>query len=353
MYQQVLAHLQAGKPSDEQVRAALERPIDQPSAGVEIPARHPLYDASGAIINYEHPESRLGFSLNTPRAWDSYRPEDLPEGRQTPVFLVDRLPGAPDAWRLPSPEGITVVNFVVGIEWGTALWIDLTCNDSLPMEVAAKISIRGVNPLTGTAINGLALEKVTHCSKHGVPLDENHRCPKCPTVQHPRENYFTTCNKSEDENKVYFWLDGWRVGSIVRQWVFTQDMDRDIASQVMGDGRKPTPNIGIAFHYARNPKPKPKPKPVSRSRGGLMLRGGMRGAEAFSMGDVGVAGGEQIDQDVGFDPKGLHHWQSRPNLIAVIHLSGIDTLRQIMGQRGSSGDAGWMSGMRGADGQKL
>ena len=173
----------------------------------------------------------------------------LPPGTPVPVYPVDMLPGCPADWIRAAGSYVCPVS----TNWG--LWFDWTDNDSL--NTAILPSVKGMNPITGQKISGLALEKyVEKCPKHNKPFKGDERfCEECG-YKWPPQNYVAAPNT--------LWWDSWKQpDGTGRQFFFSEDEARDIATLVIGK-ENVVPAFGFAFF---EPKVRRELPPVSKSRG--------------------------------------------------------------------------------------
>jgi len=159
----------------------------------------------------------------------------LPAGQTISVFPLDSLPGAPESWvREPG-------SFVCPVRPNWALWFDWTMNDSYNTAIMA--SVKGMNPITGLKIDGIGLHKYDEkCPKHGCDFKGDRFCPECE-YKWPPQNYVCSPNT--------LWWDGFRQpdGS-VRQFFFSEDESRDIASLVIGE-ENTVPAFGFVFYKTK------------------------------------------------------------------------------------------------------
>jgi len=184
---------------------------------------------------------------------------DLPPGRMATVFPVDCLPGSPKEWIKGSGS------YVVPIESDFGIWFDWKTGDyTQDLNTAIIPSIKGMNPITGRKIDSLRLEEYSHkCPIHNKDFSHSRFCTECG-YEWPPQNYVT-----KDSGEI--WLDGFRQpdGS-VRQFFFTDEEERDIASAVIGK-QNTVPAFGFAFYRPKNPRTPPN-NSVMR---GVCLDGGM------------------------------------------------------------------------------
>jgi len=170
--------------------------------------------------------------MKAPRLTDNGCVRGLPQGSQIPVFPITALPACPGEWL--REEGVYVCP--VDTEWG--LWFDWTMNDV--MNTAVVPSVKGMNPITGLEVEGPGLETYKKCCpRHGTEFGPNRLCEECG-YRWPAQNYVT--------QESTMWWDGFRQpdGS-VRQFFFTDDDRRDIASAVIGK-ENTVPAFGFVFY---------------------------------------------------------------------------------------------------------
>lgn len=179
--------------------------------------------------------------MRAPRLKDTGKPQGLPPGERVPVYPVACLPGCPEDW--VRSEGSYVCP--VDPEWG--LWFDWRGNDEL--NTAVLTSVKGLNPITGQKIDKLRLEKFTKCPIHDEDFCENRLCKKCG-YKWPAQSYVAAPNT--------LWWDGFRqADGTVRQFFFSADEERDIASHIIGK-KNTVPAFGFAFFKTKVHRTPPK-----------------------------------------------------------------------------------------------
>jgi len=210
------------------------------------------------------------------------RVHGLPPGLPVPVFPIAALPAAPEGW------GRAAGTYVcpVAPDWG--LWFDFTMND--PLNTAILPSIKGMNPITGQKINTIDLEQYKDkCPIHGCDLSHERYCEECG-YKLPPQNYICTAP---------LWWDGFRQpdGS-VRQFFFSEEEERDVASAVIGK-KNTVPAFGFAFFKPKNPRVMAKEE---LTRGGIVLDD--CGDDATYGGAMGASAGanETFSKPVFFSP---------------------------------------------------
>ena len=180
-----------------------------------------------------------GFNANIRRAprLKGDKVFQLPPGREIPVFPVGCFPKAPNNWVRDAGS------YVCPVDPDWALWFDWQQNDH--ENTAILPSVKGVNPITGRKTDGFALEQYAEkCPIHEEAFGANRLCEKCG-YQWPAQSYVAAPNT--------LWWDGWRQpDGTVRQFFFTAEDERDIASAIIGK-ENTMPAFGFAFY-----KPKVK-----------------------------------------------------------------------------------------------
>jgi hypothetical protein len=187
---------------------------------------------------FVHVMEHAGFKaslMKAPMLKDTGKAHGLPPGEKLPVVPIANLPGCPESW---SREAGT---YVCPIDVGWSLWFDFTMNNRLNTAVVP--SVKGMNPITGQPIGGPQLESYEEkCPVHGTPFGHNLLCEECG-YRWPSQNYLT--------HESILWLDGFRQpDGTVRQFFFTEDDKRDIASIVMGK-ENTMPAFGFVFYKPR------------------------------------------------------------------------------------------------------
>jgi hypothetical protein len=195
----------------------------------------PLYATEILDRGYKIQMEHKGFKATLMRATrlkDNGRPHALPPGFPVPVYPVDALPGCPGDWMRGGG------NYVCPVNPDEGLWFDWTDND--PLNTAVLPSVKGMNPITGQKLEGLALEQYKeNCPIHKTKFSEGRLCEKCG-YKWPAQSYACAPNR--------LWWDGFRQpDGTVRQFFFTEDEKRDIASIVIGK-QNTVPAFGFAFY---------------------------------------------------------------------------------------------------------
>lgn len=177
--------------------------------------------------------------LHMPDKVSDDKVNQLPPYAHTHAYRVDDYERSASKWPKSSKD---IGSYFVGVREDKGLWLDFNDNNNLDHDVAIVISIQGVNPITGQPTE-LRLEQYEKkCPVHNVNFEENRHCPKCGFCW-PAQNYISTTGTTVGR----LWLYGFRMpDGKVRQYVFTADELKGIASQIVGDKRPYS--IGIAFY---------------------------------------------------------------------------------------------------------
>jgi hypothetical protein len=153
------------------------------------------------------------------------------------VLPIAALPAAPKDWVRAAGT------FVCPVDTGYGLWFDWTMNDTVNTAVVP--SVKGMNPITGQKLEALRLEQYADkCPVHGEPFAHGTLCKKCG-YQWPQQNYISHPN--------ILWLDGSFQNGTVRQFFFSDEDKRDIASLVIGK-ESTVPAFGFGFWKPKNPR---------------------------------------------------------------------------------------------------
>lgn len=191
--------------------------------------------------------------LHTPRKLDQIirngkeTPQTLPPRCAMSAYPVDSYPACPESWM----NGSDIAgSYFVGVEEDKGMWLDFNPCCNLDRDVAIVISIQGVNPITGKKTDALRLEQYkSKCPVHDVPFQQDNYCPECE-FDWPDQNYLATTGTPLGN----LWLDGFRrPDGTVRQYIFTAEEMKGIASQIIGKDKVYA--IGIAFYYSKDKKP--------------------------------------------------------------------------------------------------
>jgi hypothetical protein len=159
----------------------------------------------------------------------------LPSGESMKVIPLDCLPGCPDEWIKDAGS------YIVPVESECGIWFDWTTNKN---DTAIIASIKGINPITGIKIDQLELEQYREkCPIHKKPFSHNLFCGSCG-YEWPGQNFISWPNA--------LWWDGFRQpDGTVRQFFFTSDEIRDVASALIGK-ENTVPAFGFAFFRSKN-----------------------------------------------------------------------------------------------------
>jgi hypothetical protein len=195
----------------------------------------------GCVLQMDHAGFKAGL-MRAARLQDNGMVHGLPQGSPVPVYPIASLPGCPSDWVREAGT------YVCPIEVGWGLWFDWTKNDALNTAVIP--SVKGMNPITGRKLEGFGMEAyVDKCPIHDEPFAHGRKCEKCG-YEWPSQNYVCAPDT--------LWWDGFRQpDGCVRQFFFTDEDKRDIASAVIGKANT-VPAFGFVFYKPKNPRTPPK-----------------------------------------------------------------------------------------------
>ena len=179
---------------------------------------------------------------------------ELPPGSPLPVYHVDQFVNVPENWM----KGPGV--FVIPVRPDKGLWFDWRGNSH--MNTAIIPTVKGCNPITGLQTSGFHMERYENkCPKHNCDFMAERFCPEC-NYKWPSHNYVSVPN--------ILWWDGFRAeDGTVRQFFFTEDMMRDVATHLIGK-ENTVPAFGFAFYTPK--KRREKPRSITR---GINTGGGI------------------------------------------------------------------------------
>lgn len=211
--------------------------------------------------SYEMKVNGLTCQFNMPDALKSRKGHDgeeiahsLPPHKRVVAYPVDEYPACPDTWMHGSSKSSS---YFLAIEEGKGMWLDFNGCNRDNYDVAAVVSVQGVNSVTGQKTDVMRLEQYkTKCPVHDVEFQQDRFCPECK-YKWPAQNYIATTGTPSGN----FWLDGFRSkDGVVRQYIFTADEAKGVAAKKIGKDRVFA--IGIAFYRSKKPKPTPPPAPT-------------------------------------------------------------------------------------------
>lgn len=173
--------------------------------------------------------------MKAERLRDTGSPHGLPPGYPIPIYQIDSLPGCPKSWVRGAGS------YICPIDVDEGLWFDWCGNDQLNTAIVP--SVKGMNPITGQKMTSPTLEQYNDkCPKHDIPFINGTYCEKCE-YKWPVQNYIAAPNT--------LWWDGFRQSDgTVRQFFFTDDDKRDIASAVIGK-KSTVPAFGFMFYETK------------------------------------------------------------------------------------------------------
>lgn len=174
---------------------------------------------------------------------------DLPPYAPVAAYPVDEYEACPTNWMHGSD---VVSSYFVGVKEDHGMWLDFNDCFYNTHDIAVVISVQGINPITGqkmVAEKALKLEQYhKKCPIHNTKFKQDRYCEKCG-FKWPGQNYLATTGTPE----TMLWLDGFRTPEgKVRQYIFTEDKMRGVASQLIGEERVFA--IGIAYYLSKEKK---------------------------------------------------------------------------------------------------
>lgn len=163
----------------------------------------------------------------------------LPPGTPLPVYCSNIFKEYPTNWMVG--PGV----FVVPVQPNKGLWFDWSMNNS--DNTAVLPTVKGCNPITGQQTSGYHLERYDNkCPKHGKEFGPDRFCEECG-YKWPFGNYVAAPN--------VLWLDTWFNNGHGRQFFFTEDEVRDIATKMIGKDNT-VPAFGFAFYRPKVERPR-------------------------------------------------------------------------------------------------
>ncbi len=311
----------------------------------------------------------LKCTLNMPAAIKSQKGGDgqevthgLPPYARRAAYRVGEYDEAcPESWIRGSAEE---ASYFVPVEAEHGLWLDFNDNRSHSHHVAVLISVQGVNPITGQPVGDDKFEQYRkNCPMHGSKFGEERFCKACG-FKWDAQNYLA----GNATPPGLFWLDGFRAkDGVVRQYVFTEDVARGVAAQIVGEERVFA--IGIAFYLSKEPKPVVRRETVFRGGSQPMMlgsshdysgdpfigyaagssgrrvtlrasrttksisssaRGASLGHEPMVNRSLEIAAGAKINQRIYQDPENLDFWQDKPAGRLYINYCSVEIARAII-----------------------
>ncbi len=185
----------------------------------------------------------------------------LPPYAPIDTYPVDEYEACPINWMHGSDMASS---YFLGVKEDHGMWLDFNECFYHTHDVAVVISIQGINPITGqkmVANKALRLEQYhKKCPVHGVKFQQDRFCKECG-FKWPGQNYLATTGTPE----MMMWLDGFRTpDGKVRQYIFTEDKMKGVASQLIGEERVFA--IGIAYYLSKHKKPYTLKRPEERTQ---------------------------------------------------------------------------------------
>lgn len=247
----------------------------------------------------------------------------LPPGTPLPVYYADAFINYPENWM----KGPGV--FVVPVRPDKGLWFDWRRNSEI--NTAVLPTVKGCNPITGLQTSGFHLEKYENkCPKHGCDFLAERFCPKCNFKWSDR-NY---CSMNP------LWWDGFRSeDGTVRQFFFTEEMMRDIATHLIGE-KNTVPAFGFAFYTPKERRQEPAQTMRGVSfdffehswnlKGSIKKRNFLRShAVRRKTIEVSVGAGAKIRQALNQDSYSLDSWKDKPDASMTIYFVFHEKLEEL------------------------
>lgn len=295
----------------------------------------------------------LSIAFNTPDGARSRFVDGLETAQSLPpyarrnVFAVDDFAEQVPADWPRSASGVgaeNIASYFVGVKAGQGMWFDFNSCATDTHHIAIVPSVQGVNPVTGRAASLDMQQYLSACPVHNTPFGLSRHCADCG-YKWPKQNYVATTGTPRGS----FWLDGFRqADGRVRQWLFTEEALRGVATHVLGDAR----GYAVAFAIYRSVAPKPAPIYRHQTRGGYddgMLGIQTKGMRSFAMAsrsaNLEVGAGALINQFVHDDPNGLEFWNQTPVGIIMLNYAPEDVITDIIGRGGMKHNEGPLSGI--------
>lgn len=167
----------------------------------------------------------------------------LPPGNPLNIYYANQFKAYPEDW---VKEGA----FVIPVKPEKGLWFDFRMNDH--NNTAVLMSVKGCNPITGLPLSGFHLDRYEKkCPVHNCDFIGERYCKECG-YKWPDRSYLS-------QNPL--WWDGWMTEGVIRQFFFTSDMMRDVATHRIGK-ENTVPAFGFAFY---SPKEKRQRNNILRS----------------------------------------------------------------------------------------
>lgn len=160
----------------------------------------------------------------------------LPPGRSVLAIPIHCLPGAPDSW-VKDPG-----TYVIEVDAEHGIWFDWRENDVFNTAIVP--TVKGINPITGLKTEDVGMHQYREkCPIHNETFAHELFCEKCG-YHWPAQNYVSHPN--------ILWWDGFRQpDGTVRQFFFTEEDQRDVASAIIGK-ENTIPAFGFAFYRCKN-----------------------------------------------------------------------------------------------------
>ncbi len=261
--------------------------------------------------------------------------QGLPPYAPQQAYAAADYEGVPANWEKDTAD--TKVYFF-GVTKDRGLWFDFTGLPHHPThDVAIRMDVQGVCAISGrpTAGNMFLHQFRRNCPVHGIPfVGSDRECTACG-FKWPEQDYLASTAPAT------LWIDGFRNSQgVTRQFLVTDDVERGVAAQVIGDAR----TFGFQFNFFLSAAPKPPRPPMpmrSLSLESLSFGGTTRSAGGYRSAEIGA--GAKIDQVIGRDPKDISHWASQPVGRIVVYYVWDHELPALLATRRGAKDDGFLS----------
>lgn len=289
----------------------------------------------------------LSIGFNTPQGARSNFVDGLETAQRLPphaprnVFSVDDFAEhVPADWpKSKVGTGTDIASYFVGVSAGQGMWFDFNQCSGDTHHIAIVPSIQGVNPVTGKPASLDMQQYETRCPMHKTAFGHGRHCAECG-YKWPKQNYVATTGTPAGS----FWLDGFRQSDgRVRQWLFTEEALRGVATHVLGDAR----GYAVAFAIYRSLQPKPS-RPQFATRGAFETLGASSKSVTRGMSNersLEVSAGALISQFVYDDPNDLRFWNQTPVGIIILNYAPESVILDILNKAGLKHNEGPLTGL--------
>ncbi|KKR84592.1 MAG: hypothetical protein UU48_C0012G0007 [Candidatus Uhrbacteria bacterium GW2011_GWF2_41_16] len=198
-------------------------------------------------------------------------------------------------------------------------------------ELAMRISVEGVNPITCLPSTNRLEQYVVNCPRCGSCMSANNFCSKCG-IWIPPQNYLSTrgSNISEMACVGFYTDDGFR------RFKFTSE-ERGIATQIMGSDAQ-SGVIDVSFYRSLEPK-----------KAHIVYREGDSGEVMRDSRRRAVGAGTKIEGAVAPDQGDVRDFEATPAVTLRLHLLSPEEMSRVLRSGASVKRAGALAGLMLAD----